>query len=127
MPALDPPSRSQLRHGRRTRVWGAVAAVGLLAVAATGGVIAVSGGGGSPTKARAASPVESEAAPVGGESVEWPSGVTPLRAAISKGNPVPVFDKPDASAAPVMTLSAITTYDAQRSFLAFDQFKDWLH
>jgi lipoprotein-anchoring transpeptidase ErfK/SrfK len=51
----------------------------------------------------------------------------PLRAATTTGGDVAVYSSPDAAAAPVSTLSAQTEYQLPRSFLAFDQYQDWLH
>ena len=52
---------------------------------------------------------------------------TPLRSATTKGGEIPVYASPDAAAAPVSTLSPETEYTLPRSFLAFDQYQDWLH
>jgi lipoprotein-anchoring transpeptidase ErfK/SrfK len=50
-----------------------------------------------------------------------------LRSATTKGGDIPVYAAPDANSAPVSTLSAQTEYTLPRSFLAFDQYQDWLH
>jgi lipoprotein-anchoring transpeptidase ErfK/SrfK len=117
-------SISQARRQRRTRLWAGTAAVLIVIGAAIGGVVAFSGGDDGSSKA-AAKPPTSSVAP--GPAVQANQGVSPMRAATSKGNDVPVYAQPDASGQPMVVLTRLTEYRAPRTLLAFDQYQDWLH
>ena len=119
------PSRAAARRQRRTRIWAGVAVIALVIVAAIGGVVAFSGGGDSTEKAAAAS-TKSTVTTLG-TNVQAALGVAPLRAAATKGGPIPLYDAPNASSAPTTTLSQKTEYLAPRTLLVFDQYQDWLH
>jgi lipoprotein-anchoring transpeptidase ErfK/SrfK len=121
-----PGSRASISHARRqrrTRLWAGTAAVLIVIGAAIGGFVAFSGGGDSSTAA--AKPPPSTVA--AGPAVQANLGVSPMRAATTKGNDIPIYNQPDASGAPAVTLSRLTSYLAPRTLLAFDQYQDWLH
>jgi lipoprotein-anchoring transpeptidase ErfK/SrfK len=119
----DPSPRIELRKRRqRRRLIASLAVIVLLIVAAAGVVLATRG---DDAGQAAPAPVTTVPKVASGLSASYTA--TPLRSATTKGGDVPVYATPDAGAAPATTLSAQTEYTLPRSFLAFDQYQDWLH
>jgi len=120
----DPSTRTEQRKRRQRRRVTAILAVVIVLVVAAAGVFLVSRDDDSP----AAAPAPTTAAiPKASTGLSASFAAAPLRAATTKGADIPVYSTPDAAAAPVSTLSAQTEYTLPRSFLAFDQYQDWLH
>ena len=119
----DPSPRAELRKRRQRRRRVASLAVIAVLVAAAAGIFLVTRGDDSEK----ATPATTTTLPkvAGGVSASY--AATPLRSATTKGGDVAVYAAPDANSAPSTTLSAQTEYTLPRSFLAFDQYQDWLH
>ena len=119
----DPSPRAELRKRRQRRRRVASLAVIAVLVAAAAGIFLVTRGDDSEK----ATPATTTTLPhvAGGVSASY--AATPLRSATTKGGDVAVYVAPDANSAPSTTLSAQTEYTLPRSFLAFDQYQDWLH
>jgi lipoprotein-anchoring transpeptidase ErfK/SrfK len=119
----DPSPRAELRKRRQRRRRLASLAVIAVLVAAAAGIFLVTLGDDSER----ATPATATTLPkvAGGVSASY--AATPLRSATTKGGDVAVYAAPDANGAPSTTLSAQTEYTLPRSFLAFDQYQDWLH
>jgi lipoprotein-anchoring transpeptidase ErfK/SrfK len=124
----DPSSRTEQRKHRRRRRFSiaAIVVVVVLVVGAVGAFVATSGGGGASDTKTAAAPTSTVAAgSTTGLSASYAS--VPLRAATTKGGDVAVYPAPDGATQPISTLSPQTEYTMPRTFLAFDQYQDWLH
>jgi len=119
----DPSPRAELRKRRQRRRRVASFAVVALLLGAAAGVFLVTRGDDSGT----AAPATTTTLPKVANGVSASYTATPLRSATTKGGDVPVYAAPDANSAPAATLSAQTEYTLPRSFLAFDQYQDWLH
>jgi lipoprotein-anchoring transpeptidase ErfK/SrfK len=119
----DPSSRLELRKRRQRRRFVAFLTVVVLLVVAAAGVFLVTRDGGSEE----AAPSTTTTLPKVASGLSAAYTAAPLRSATTKGGDVPVFAAPDANAAPTTSLSAQTEYTLPRSFLAFDQYQDWLH
>jgi lipoprotein-anchoring transpeptidase ErfK/SrfK len=119
----DPSPRAELRKRRQRRRRVASFAVVALVLGAAAGVFLVTRGDDSGT----AAPATTTTLPKVANGVSASYTATPLRSATTKGGDVPVYAAPDANSAPAATLSAQTEYTLPRSFLAFDQYQDWLH
>lgn len=119
----DPSPRAELRKRRQRRRRVASLAVIAVLVAAAAGIFLVTRGDDSEK----ATPATTTTLPkvAGGVSASY--AAAPLRSATTKGGDVAVYAAPDANSAPSTTLSAQTEYTLPRSFLAFDQYQDWLH
>ncbi len=123
-----PARRTELRQRRKTRrlrvlVGGLVL---LIVVAAGGIVLATRGDDSSSKKAATAAPTTQPAAgPAIAVSADF--GVSPFRAATTKGEDIPVYAAPDPAAKPVTTLTKQTEYLLPRTVLVFDESQDWLH
>jgi lipoprotein-anchoring transpeptidase ErfK/SrfK len=119
----DPSPRAELRKRRQRRRRVASLAVIAVLAAAAAGIFLVTRGDDSEK----ATPATTTTLPkvAGGVSASY--AATPLRSATTKGGDVAVYAAPDANSAPSTTLSAQTEYTLPRSFLAFDQYQDWLH
>jgi lipoprotein-anchoring transpeptidase ErfK/SrfK len=112
----------QRKRRRRRRVTAVVAVVILLVVAAAGAFLV------TRDDSPAAAPAPTTASiPKASTGLSASFAAAPLRAATTNGDDIPVYSTPDAAAAPASTLSAQTEYTLPRSFLAFDQYQDWLH
>ena len=126
-----PGSRASIAHAqrrRRVRIWAGVAAVVLVVGAAVGGVVAFSGGDDAGSTAAKPSGTQAPTATLTpGPPVQANLGVSPLRAAATKGGDIPIYSAPGATGQPSITLSRLTGYLAPRTLLAFDQYQDWLH
>jgi lipoprotein-anchoring transpeptidase ErfK/SrfK len=121
----DPSTRTEQRKRRQRRRITAIAAVVVLLVVAVVGVVLATRNDDSPAAAPASTTTTTIPKATTGLSASF--AAAPLRSATTKGGDVPVYASPDAAAAPVSTLSAQTEYTLPRSFLAFDQYQDWLH
>jgi lipoprotein-anchoring transpeptidase ErfK/SrfK len=119
----DPSSRLELRKRRQRRRFVAFLTVVVLLVVAAAGVFLVTRDGDSEQ----AAPSTTTTLPKVASGLSASYTAAPLRSATTKGGDVPVYAAPDASAAPTSSLSAQTEYTLPRSFLAFDQYQDWLH
>jgi lipoprotein-anchoring transpeptidase ErfK/SrfK len=119
----DPSPRAELRKRRQRRRRVASLAVIAVLVAAAAGIFLVTRGDDSEKATPATTTTLPQVA--GGVSASY--AATPLRSATTKGGDVTVYAAPDANSAPSTTLSAQTEYTLPRSFLAFDQYQDWLH
>jgi lipoprotein-anchoring transpeptidase ErfK/SrfK len=119
----DPSPRAELRKRRQRRRRVASLAVIAVLVAAAAGIFLVTRGDDSEKATRATATTLPKVA--GGVSASY--AAAPLRSATTKGGDVAVYAAPDANSAPSTTLSAQTEYTLPRSFLAFDQYQDWLH
>jgi lipoprotein-anchoring transpeptidase ErfK/SrfK len=118
----DPSSRLELRKRRQRRRFVAFLTVVVLVVAAAG-IFLVTRDGGSEE----AAPSTTTTLPKVASGLSASYTAAPLRSATTKGGDVPVYAAPDANAAPTTSLSPQTEYTLPRSFLAFDQYQDWLH
>jgi lipoprotein-anchoring transpeptidase ErfK/SrfK len=119
----DPNTRIEQRKRRQRRRFVAFLAVVVLLVVAAAGVFLVTRDGDS----EAAAPSTATTLPKVTSGLSASYTAAPLRSATTKGGDVPVYAAPDANAAPMSSLSAQTEYTLPRSFLAFDQYQDWLH
>jgi lipoprotein-anchoring transpeptidase ErfK/SrfK len=119
----DPSPRTEQRRRRQRRRRTTAAAIVILLVVAAAGIFLFTRD--DSTDAAAPPPTTSMPKPSPGLSASL--AATPLRSATTTGGDIPVYTAPDAAAAPVSTLSAQTEYLLPRSFLAFDQYQDWLH
>jgi lipoprotein-anchoring transpeptidase ErfK/SrfK len=117
------PSRTEQRKRRqqRRRIVALVAVVLLLVVAAAGVFVV------TRDDSEQAAPPTTTTIPKASKGLSASFAAAPLRSATTKGGDIPVYAAPDANAAPVSTLTAQTEYTLPRSFLAFDQYQDWLH
>jgi lipoprotein-anchoring transpeptidase ErfK/SrfK len=115
-----PSTRAQARRRRRNRRWTIAGAAVVVLVLAIGGFVAFSGGDGS--SAKRAEP-RSAAPP----SVATTAPPFALRAAATNGSDITVYPSPDASAAPLETLTQLTAYKLPRTLLAFGEDNGWLH
>jgi len=122
----DPSSRTELRRQRlRRRRITIVAAISVVVLAIGAlGYFVVGGDDGSKSSAV---PTTNAAVPGASTGITATFASAPLRSAISKGGEIAVYPMPDAKATPTSTLTAQTEYQFPRSFLAFDQYQDWLH
>jgi lipoprotein-anchoring transpeptidase ErfK/SrfK len=118
----DPSPRLEQRKRRQRRRFVAMLAVVVLLLVAAGGVFLV-----TRDDSEQAAPPATTTLPKVAAGLSASYAATPLRSATSKGGDVPVYATPDAGAAPMSSLSAQTEYTLPRSFLAFDQYQDWLH
>lgn len=127
MPQNAPPGnalrRTELRKRRQTRRRVAIIAVVVLLIVAVGGVFFATRDSGSETATKALTSALTQAGP--GLSTSF--AVAPMRAATTKGGDIAVYATPDAATPPASTLTPQTEYTLPRSFLAFDQYQDWLH
>ena len=111
-----------MRKRRSARRVAALVVAVLLLVGAVGLFLATQGG-----------EEETAALPPTTQPVRVASGMfatfapLPLRAAITKGAAIAVYNAPDSSSPPAKTLSPQTEYLLPRTLLAFDQYQDWLH
>src|SRR6188472_2377348 len=119
----DPSPRTELRKRRQRRRRVATLTVIALLVVAAAGVFLLTRGDDSENAATATATTLPKVAR--GLSASYTA--TPLRSATTRGGDVPVYAAPDATSPPATTLSAQTEYTLPRSFLAFDQYQDWLH
>ena len=117
------PSRLEQRRRRQRRRIAVLLSVVVLLLVAAGGVFAIT----RDDSGEAARPPATTAVPKASTGLSASFAAAPLRAATTNGGDIPVYAAPDANAAPVSTLSAQTEYTLPRSFLAFDQYQDWLH
>ena len=120
----DPSTRTEHRKRRQRRRFTLLVAVVILLVVAAAGIFLVTRDDESPAAAPAPTTASIPKASTGLSASFAPA---PWRSATTKGADIPVYASPDAAAAPVSTLSAQTEYTLPRSFLAFDQYQDWLH
>src|SRR5438445_1560341 len=124
----DPSPRTEQRKRQQRRKFAAILAVVILLVVAVAGVFPVTRD--DATEKAAPAPTSSSipsSIPKASTGLSASFAAAPLRSATTKGADVPVYAAPDVSAAPMSTLSAQTEYTLPRSFLAFDQYQDWLH
>src|SRR5207247_10411017 len=86
------------------------------------------GGESAAPRAHPAPPHRRTAAAVAiAPNVSLDLGRAPFRAAVTKGNDIPVFATPDVNAVPMNMLSTETEYYLPLTLLAFEQWEDWLH
>jgi lipoprotein-anchoring transpeptidase ErfK/SrfK len=119
----DPSPRIEQRKRRQRRRFFAISAVVILLIAAAAGVFLVT----RDSDSEKAAPSTTTTLPKVARGLSASYAAAPLRSATTKGGEVPVYAAPDANAAPMSNLSAQTEYTLPRSFLAFDQYQDWLH
>src|SRR5713101_3168518 len=153
-PASPDESRAALRRRRRRRGRFVIGGAILLVLAIAGSAVALSSSSGGGNSNAATTATTSGKATSGKASshkgtsnkatsnkattraaskaialttnVHTDVGVMPMRTATTKGGAIDIFSEP-SSPLPIKSLSAKTEYDIPRSFLAFDQYQDWLH
>jgi lipoprotein-anchoring transpeptidase ErfK/SrfK len=118
---FSPRTETRRRRHQRRRVVLVAFFVVLLIVAAAGVFLATR----DDSEQATPKPPPTTAENSSGISATYASA--PMRNAITKGGDVAVYSSPDANAQPTTTLSPRTEYTLPRSFLVFDQYKDWLH
>src|SRR3954447_4129018 len=132
----DPTPRTEQRKRRQRRRFFALCTVVVVLLVAAAGVFLVTRDGDSEQAATTTSSTGAATSTTTSTTTTLPkvaSGLSasyaalPLRSAVTKGGDVPVYATPDPNTAPMSSLSAQTEYTLPRSFLAFDQYQDWLH